>query len=47
MIRDPAAVETKILAIPGVLGTGLFVGMADVVLVGDDHFNQVDEKNRK
>jgi ribose 5-phosphate isomerase A len=47
LIRDPAAVEAKILAIPGVLGTGLFIGMASVLLVGDDHFNQVDERYRK
>ena len=26
---------------------GLFVGMADVVLVGDDAFKQVDERYRK
>ena len=32
-IADPEALEREILAIPGVLGTGLFVGMADVVLV--------------
>jgi ribose 5-phosphate isomerase A len=47
LIRDPAAVETKILAIPGVLGTGLFVGMADILLVGDDNFNKVEERVRK
>jgi ribose 5-phosphate isomerase A len=37
-IEDPAALESAILAIPGVLGTGLFVGMADAVVVqdGDD-----------
>ena len=34
-------------AIPGVLGTGLFLGMADVVLVGDDAFNLIDERTRK
>lgn len=32
-IDDPVGFERRILAIPGVLGTGLFVGMADVVLV--------------
>jgi ribose 5-phosphate isomerase A len=46
LIHDPAEVEAKILAIPGVLGTGLFVGMADVVLVGDEEFNQVCERYR-
>src|SRR5947209_14171660 len=46
VIRKPADVETKILAIPGVLGTGLFIGMADVLLLGDNDFNQVDERQR-
>jgi len=47
LIHNPAEVETKILAIPGVVGTGLFIGMADVVLVGDEHFNLVEERHRK
>jgi len=32
-IRNPAKLERDLHAIPGVLGTGLFVGIADVVLV--------------
>jgi ribose 5-phosphate isomerase A len=32
-IADPAALEMKLRAIPGVVGTGLFVGMADPVIV--------------
>jgi ribose 5-phosphate isomerase A len=32
-IADPEGLERDILAIPGVLGTGLFLGMADAVLV--------------
>jgi len=32
-IEDPASLDTRILAIPGVVGTGLFVGMAESVLV--------------
>jgi ribose 5-phosphate isomerase A len=32
-IEDPAALDRAILQIPGVLGTGIFAGMADVVLV--------------
>ena len=32
-IAEPADFERRLLAIPGVVGTGLFVGMADVVLV--------------
>jgi len=34
-IPDPASFEARILDIPGVLGTGLFVGMADAVIVQD------------
>ena len=37
----------KIRDIPGVLDTGLFLGMADVVLVGDKDFKLVSEKTRK
>jgi ribose 5-phosphate isomerase A len=36
-IPDPEALERAILAIPGVLGTGLFVGMADAVIVQEGH----------
>lgn len=32
-IADAPAFEARLLAIPGVVGTGLFVGMADVVLI--------------
>ena len=32
-IRNPARLERDLLAIPGVVGTGLFVGIADLVLV--------------
>jgi ribose 5-phosphate isomerase A len=37
-IEDPQGFELALIAIPGVVGTGLFLGMADVVLVqkGDD-----------
>jgi ribose 5-phosphate isomerase A len=34
-IDDPQGLDTRILSIPGVVGTGLFVRMADVVLVQD------------
>jgi len=34
-IQDPATLEQAILSIPGVVGTGLFIGMADTVLVED------------
>jgi ribose 5-phosphate isomerase A len=36
-IEDPASLETAIRAIPGVVGTGLFLGMTSAVLVeGED-----------
>jgi ribose 5-phosphate isomerase A len=35
-IDDPEALERQVLAIPGVVGTGLFLGMAEVVLVPVD-----------
>jgi ribose 5-phosphate isomerase A len=34
-ISDPAAFERALLDIPGVVGTGLFVGMADAVVIED------------
>lgn len=34
-IRSPARLERDLLAIPGVVGTGLFVQMADMVLVAE------------
>lgn len=46
-IRKPAEVDARILAIPGVLGTGIFTAMAHVLLLGDDHFEMVDERLRK
>ncbi len=40
-IEDPAAMDAAILSIPGVLGTGIFAGMADAVLVQDGDEAQV------
>ena len=45
-ILHPHQFEEHLLAIPGVVGTGLFLGMADTVLVGDEQFNLVAEKQR-
>ncbi|HMF13455.1 MAG TPA: ribose-5-phosphate isomerase RpiA [Gemmataceae bacterium] len=46
-IPDPARLDLDIRAIPGVVGTGLFLGMADTVLVGDRRdFRLLDEKRR-
>jgi ribose 5-phosphate isomerase A len=43
-IEDAEQLERAILAIPGVLGTGLFVGMADAVIVQDG--NRVETRRR-
>jgi len=45
-IRDPFALELMIRAIPGIVGTGLFLGMADTVLVGDAQFEFLREMHR-
>jgi ribose 5-phosphate isomerase A len=34
-ISDPGDLDRRIVAIPGVLGTGLFIGMADAVVIQD------------
>ena len=45
-IPDAAKFEKQILDIAGVVDTGLFLGMADVVLVGDENFILVSEQTR-
>jgi len=46
-ISDAAQLECDIRAIPGVVGTGLFLGMADIVLIGDrSDFRMKDERQR-
>ena len=46
-IADPARLEADLRAMPGVVGTGLFLGMADVVLVGKGpDFELSEERNR-
>ncbi len=35
-IDEPERLEQQLRAIPGVVGTGLFLGMANVVLIGDE-----------
>ncbi|MCY2941656.1 MAG: ribose-5-phosphate isomerase RpiA [Planctomycetota bacterium] len=44
---DPAKLEIAIRTIPGVVDTGFFIQMADVVLVGDSNFNLTKELFRK
>jgi ribose 5-phosphate isomerase A len=46
-IPDASRLEMHISAIPGVVGTGLFLGMAETVLVGDRAtFRLIEEKRR-
>ena len=46
-IADPRSLESQIRAIPGVVGSGLFLDMADVVLVGSRHDSElICEKRR-
>ncbi|NBR04352.1 MAG: ribose-5-phosphate isomerase RpiA [Planctomycetes bacterium] len=44
---DPAKLEMSIRTIPGVVDTGFFIQMADVVLIGDSNFNLTKESFRK
>jgi ribose 5-phosphate isomerase A len=43
-IADPAAFERQIRSIPGVVGTGLFLGMADAVLIQNGDELEVRQK---
>lgn len=36
-IADPAALESTLLHLPGVVDCGLFVQMASLVITGSDH----------
>jgi ribose 5-phosphate isomerase A len=45
--RDPSVWELALQAIPGVVGTGLFLGSANVVLVGDDTSFVLGEELRR
>jgi ribose 5-phosphate isomerase A len=46
-LSDPTELEARMRAIPGVVGTGLFLGMADTVLTGDKGFELINERHRK
>ncbi len=46
LITHPAETEAQLRAIAGVVGTGLFPAMANLVLVGDEHFELLDEQVR-
>jgi ribose 5-phosphate isomerase A len=45
-LDDPAVLEQQLRSLPGVVGTGLFLRMADAVLVGDDQFQLIAERQR-
>ncbi|NNL65069.1 MAG: ribose-5-phosphate isomerase RpiA [Myxococcales bacterium] len=45
-IPNPAQLDAALLGIPGVVGTGLFVEMADVVIVQQDDGVEVRERGR-
>ena len=46
-IGDARQLDAALRAIPGVVGTGLFPGMANTVLVGQrDTFELIDERQR-
>jgi ribose 5-phosphate isomerase A len=44
VLSDPAALQLTVQAIPGVVGTGLFLGMADTVLI--ERGDQVEIRRR-
>ena len=44
-IRDPLHLERDLRSLPGVVGTGLFLGMADTVLIQDGESVQVRQRN--
>jgi len=44
---DPPALEAEIRAIPGVVGTGLFLGMAVIVLVGKGSDSELVAETRR
>jgi len=46
-LSDPVRLEADIRAIPGVAGTGLFLGMADTVLIGDDRDFRLTAERRR
>ena len=46
-IEDAAALDQAIQSIPGALGTGLFVGMADAVIIGRDEGPEVLERTAR
>ena len=46
LIEDPTALAIKVKMIPGVVETGLFVGLADIAIFGSDSGAKIVEKRR-
>jgi ribose 5-phosphate isomerase A len=46
-IADVKRLDADMRAIPGVVGTGLFLGMADIVLVGDTRDFKLTAERRR
>jgi ribose 5-phosphate isomerase A len=46
-LEDPGRLEDAIRRIPGVVGTGLFLGMTDVALIGDDRDFRLTAERRR
>jgi ribose 5-phosphate isomerase A len=46
-IADPESLERAIVAIPGVVGTGLFLGMAEIILIDDGQTVQVRQRSTR
>ncbi len=46
-MSDAAGLQQKLRTIPGVVDTGLFLGMADTVLVGDDEMFRMTQELRR
>ena len=44
-IEDPAALESRLASIPGIVESGVFVGLADVLVVGDEQ-GEASVRNR-
>jgi ribose 5-phosphate isomerase A len=46
-IANPTSLDQALLRIPGVVGTGLFVGMADTVLIQRENGAEVQQRERE
>ena len=46
-IAEPGDLDRRILSVPGVLGTGLFVGMADAVVIQDGEDVEVRQRRSR